>query len=160
MHVVFGAYDGPIDAKPDEKVIFIGDCVQYHGKIGDQLVQLHSKYEDRSRKDPYFAKHEDITLKMRKVTKKLKEHADDQVIRFDGCPVSVAEHVLFLVELGSTNNPYLNKETAWQYTRNYLMWKSATAAKRLRGQAYQKSGHCHRGDARPEVQRPDAPAAE
>jgi len=157
MHVVFGAYDGPIDAAPDEKVIFIGDCVSYTGQVGDQLVQLHSKYEDRSRKDPYFAKHEDITTKMRKVTKKLKDHANEQVIRFEGCPVSVSEQVLFLVELGATNNPYLNRETAFQFTRNYLAWKSATAAKRLMGEAYQKSGLCHRGSARPEVE-PVTPA--
>src|SRR5258708_7108619 len=26
LHVVFGAYRGPIDAKPGEKVVFIGDC--------------------------------------------------------------------------------------------------------------------------------------
>ena len=33
MHVVFGAYDGPIDAKPGEKVVFIGDCATWEGKI-------------------------------------------------------------------------------------------------------------------------------
>jgi uncharacterized protein (DUF362 family) len=152
MHVVFGAYDGPIDAKPGEKVVFIGDCVKWEGSINDQPVQIRSKYEDRSRKDPHHAKHEDIMLKMRKTTQKLKENAGKDFIRFEGCPVSVAEHVLFLVELGGTNSPYLNKDSAWQFTKHYLMWKSTSAVKRLMGEPYQKAGHCYRGQARPEVE--------
>src|SRR6185436_2565902 len=51
LHVVFGAYDGPIDAAPGEKVVFIGDCATWEGKIQDQPVQIRSKYQDRSRKD-------------------------------------------------------------------------------------------------------------
>src|SRR5690349_15933327 len=31
MHVVFGAYEGGIDAKPGERVIFIGDCTEWKG---------------------------------------------------------------------------------------------------------------------------------
>ncbi len=36
MHVVFGAYDGPIDAKPGEKVVFIGDCANVEGQARRQ----------------------------------------------------------------------------------------------------------------------------
>ena len=32
MHVVFGAYEGPIDAQAGEKVIMIGDCAQVAGQ--------------------------------------------------------------------------------------------------------------------------------
>ncbi|HEX2678953.1 MAG TPA: DUF362 domain-containing protein, partial [Polyangiales bacterium] len=35
MHVVFGNYQGGIDAKPGERVVFIGDCAEWKGKIGD-----------------------------------------------------------------------------------------------------------------------------
>src|SRR6185436_12384208 len=73
MHIVFGAYDGPIDAKPGEKVVFIGDCAKYHGKINDKPVQIRSKYVDRSKKDPHHAKHDDIFAKMFKVRKQVKE---------------------------------------------------------------------------------------
>jgi uncharacterized protein (DUF362 family) len=158
MHVVFGAYDGPIDAKPGEKVIFIGDCCRWEGQVGEKLVQIHSKYRDRSTKDPHHIQGEDISAKMSKTTKKLKENADSDVIRFEGCPVSVAEHVLFLVELGGTANPYMNKESMWQFGRHYLMWKGVTAAKRMVGESYQKPGPCHRGEARPEVEAPPTPA--
>src|SRR5262249_42282524 len=71
LHVVFGAYDGPIDAKPGEKVVFIGDCARWEGKVGDKFVKVESLYRDRSTKDPYGAKHDDIYAKMASVTAKL-----------------------------------------------------------------------------------------
>ena len=37
MHIVFGAYRGPIDAKPGEKVLFIGDCANWEGNLGDKM---------------------------------------------------------------------------------------------------------------------------
>jgi uncharacterized protein (DUF362 family) len=150
MHVVFGAYDGKIDAAPGEKVIFIGDCAEFKGEIAGELVQIRSKYQDRSRKDPHHAKHDDIYVKMAKVMKKIRS-TEGNVIRFEGCPVSVAEQVLFLVELGKLKSPYLDKESAVQFTKNYLAWRSVTAAKRLTGTPYQKAGPCVRGDARPEL---------
>jgi hypothetical protein len=101
---------------------------------------------------------EDISTKMRKTTKKLKDTAGDDYIRFEGCPVSVAEHVLFLVELGGTENPYKNKESAWQFARHYLTWKGVTAAKRMVGEPYQKGGPCRRGEAEPDVSVPPPPA--
>lgn len=160
MHVVFGAYDGKIDAAPGEKVIFIGDCATFDGKIGDKPIQIRSKYQDRSSRDPYHAKHEDIYVKMAKVMQKLSSAKDEQVIRFEGCPVSVAEQVLFLVQLGHLKNPYVSSENAVQFTKNYLAWRSATAAKRLTGKSYQKHGACSRGDAKPEVEAPVGPPAE
>jgi len=160
MHVVFGAYDGPIDAKPGEKVVFMGDCATYDGKVGERLVQIRSKYEDRSRKDPYEAKHDDIYVKMAKVMRKLKSADDSQVVRFEGCPVSVAEQVLALVNLGGLKNPYLSAENALQFTKNYLMWRSSSVAKRLTGVAYQRKGVSQRGEAMPEVEAPGREPAE
>ncbi|MBK7579011.1 MAG: DUF362 domain-containing protein [Myxococcales bacterium] len=151
MHVVFGAYDGPIDAKPGEKVVFIGDCATFDGKIGEQVVQIRSKYRDRSTKDPHTARHDDIYVKMAKVTRKLNAARDEQVIRFEGCPVSVAEQALALVRLGGLENPYLSPEHALQFTKNYLMWRSASMAKRLTGTPYQRPGVSPRGEAKPEL---------
>jgi uncharacterized protein (DUF362 family) len=151
LHVVFGAYDGQIDAKPGEKVVFIGDCARWEGHIGDKLVQIHSKYQNRSTKDPYVAKHDDIYVKMAKVMKKLRAAASSDVVRFEGCPVSVAEQVLALVHLGGLKNPYLSADNALQFTKNYLMWRSSAITQRLRGKPYQKQGPCPRGEARPDV---------
>ncbi|MFT3768793.1 MAG: DUF362 domain-containing protein [Minicystis sp.] len=151
MHVVFGAYEGPIDAKPGEKIIFIGDCAKWDGKVGDRLIKIESLYKNRGQKDPYQAKHDDIYAKMASVTAKMALHRNDPYIRLEGCPVSVAEQVLALVSLAGTNNPYLAPDQIVMFNKNYLAWRGATAVKRLGGTPYQVHGPCSRGEAAPEV---------
>jgi uncharacterized protein (DUF362 family) len=151
LHVVFGAYDGPIDAKPGEKVVFIGDCARWEGHLADRLVKIESLYRDRSSKDPYTAKHDDIYSKMASVTAKLALRRNDPYIRLEGCPVSVAEQVLALVSLGKLNNPYLSPDQIVMFNKGYIAWRGNTAVKRLSGTPYQIQGACSRGEARPEV---------
>ncbi|WP_437329265.1 DUF362 domain-containing protein [Sorangium sp. So ce381] len=162
MHVVFGAYDGPIDAKPGEKVIFIGDCATYKGKIGDQLVSIESLYRERSARDPYTAKHDDILAKMVKVTTKLAMARNETTLRLEGCPVSVAEQVLTLVTLGKTKNPYFAPDQLLDFNKAYVAWRGASLAKRLAGKPYQVHGACPRGEAAPELpsEPPSPPDAE
>jgi len=153
MHVVFGAYDGPIDAKPGEKVVFIGDCATWRGELNGKLVSVESLYRDRSEKDPHAAKHDDIYAKMVSVTRKLAATKNDPSLRLEGCPVSVAEQVLILVRLGNTKNPYLMPSEALRFNKSYLAWRGATLAKRLRGTPYQRNGSfCGRGRAAPELE--------
>jgi uncharacterized protein (DUF362 family) len=163
LHVVFGAYEGPIDAKPGEKVVFIGDCARWRGEIGGQLVNIESLYKDRTTKDPYHAKHDDIYAKMVTVAGKLARSKDDSYVRLEGCPVSVAEQVLALVSLGNTKNPYFSPVEVVKFNRGYLGWRGTTLAKRIAGQPYQVHGPCKRGEAAPDVTPPEAsatPAAE
>ena len=153
LHVVFGAYEGPIDAKPGERVVFIGDCSSWSGRLGGQgeLIQLKSSYKDRSTKDPHAATSEDIFAKMLKVTAKLRAAGDDEVLRFEGCPVSVAEQVLFLVQLSRLKNPYFDISQVFQFNKAYLQWRSNTAFRRAIGVPYQKKGPTYRGDAKPHL---------
>jgi uncharacterized protein (DUF362 family) len=153
LHVVFGAYEGPIDAKPGERVVFIGDCASWSGRLGGQgeLIQLKSVYKDRATRDPHQATSEDIFAKMLKVTAKLRAAGDDDVIRFEGCPVSVAEQVLMLVYLSGAKNPYFDPSMALQFTKGYLAWKSAVAWKRAKGHHYHKEGPTTRGEAKPDL---------
>jgi uncharacterized protein (DUF362 family) len=151
LHVVFGAYDGPIDARAGEKVVFIGDCASWRGSLGDRLVKIESLYKDRSRKDPYEAKHDDIYAKMATVTAKLALHRNEPFLRLEGCPVSVAEQVLTLVALAGTKNPYFDAEQMVRFNKGYLAWRGTQLAQRLRGTPYQIHGACSRGDAAPEV---------
>jgi uncharacterized protein (DUF362 family) len=155
MHVVFGAYEGRIDAKPGEKVIFIGDCATWTGDINGKLVSVESLYKDRSTKDPYTALHSDIYAKMVSVTSKLAKARGEDTLRLEGCPVSVAEQVLALVTLGGTKNPYFSPTEAIRFNKAYVEWRATMLAKRLGGTPYQVHGPCSRGDAAPEV---DAPA--
>ena len=158
MHVVFGAYEGRIDAKPGEKVVFIGDCATWKGKLHDKLVSVESIYKDRGTKDPHEAKHDDIFAKMVSVTAKLTSHRNDDWLRMEGCPVSVAEQVLALVHFGKTKNPYLSPEEAVKFNKAYLQWRGVTAAKRIQGTPYQVAGACARGEAAPEVEAPGSKA--
>jgi uncharacterized protein (DUF362 family) len=154
MHVVFGAYDGPIDAKPGEKVVFIGDCATWKGQIGERLVQIESKYKDRSTKDPHHAKHEDVYAKLASVRGKVRDAFASPFVRFEGCPVSVAEQVLMLVQLTKCKNPYLDPSEAVRFNRAYLGWRAVTALQRLTGKPYQRAatdGRDERGEAKPEV---------
>lgn len=150
-YIVFGAYDGPIEAKPGEKVVFVGDCAQWSGQLNRGPIDVTSLYRDRSLKDPYNAKHDDVYAKTLSVIKKLRETKSDEYVRFKGCPVSVAEQVLFLVELGGLQSPFTHPENAIGMTKHYLMWKSASAVKRLRGQSYQRRGLTVRGRAAPQL---------
>jgi uncharacterized protein (DUF362 family) len=152
LHVVFGAYRGQIDAKPGEKVVFIGDCANWEGKLGDQLVQIPSVYKPRSTKDPHHAKHDDIYAKMISVKRNIAKAKKQAHMRMLGCPVSVAEQVLAIVELGGTKNPYLDRNEAVGFNKAYLTWRLVTTVKRLFGQKYQVPGPAARGHAMPEMQ--------
>jgi uncharacterized protein (DUF362 family) len=160
LHIVFGSYRGPIPARPGEKVVFVGDCANWEGRLGQnaekeaghgRLVQIQSVYKDRSLKDPYTAKHEDIFAKMLKVAQKLRDSDGEQVVRFEGCPVSVAEQVLFLVYLGKLKNPYFDTSQIFQFNKAYLQWRSTVALHRAMGKPYQKKGPTDRGDAKPDL---------
>jgi uncharacterized protein (DUF362 family) len=154
IHVVFGAYEGPIDAKPGEKVVFMGDCATWKGQLGGQLVQIRSTYKDRSTKDPHHAKHEDVYAKLVSVSGKVKAARGATHVRFEGCPVSVAEQVLALVFLTRCKNPFLDPLEASRFNSAYLSWKAVMAYKRLMGQPYQRQGASPRGEARPEIATP------
>jgi uncharacterized protein (DUF362 family) len=164
MHVVFGAYRGPIDAKPGERVVFIGDCTEWRGELHGQLVSVDSLYKDRSQRDPYQAKHQDIFAKMLSVMAKVAKMGPDEPLRLTGCPVSVAEHVLTLQTLGKTKSPFFSPQDMVLFNKGYLGWRGAALLKRLSGQPYQIHGPSERGEAAPEVEQPQAevisPAAE
>jgi uncharacterized protein (DUF362 family) len=149
MHVVFGAYRGPIDAKPGEKVVFIGDCAEWQGQLDGELVQIGSTYVPREERDPRHARHDDIYAKILGVRRTLSRARKQPYVRLRGCPVSVAEQILTLVELGGTRNPYFDVREVLGFNRAYLGWRIASAFRRLFGQPYQKAGPCTRGQAAP-----------
>jgi uncharacterized protein (DUF362 family) len=151
LHIVFGSYKGPIDAAPGEKVIFIGDCAEWKGKIGNELVQIKNIYKPRETLDPHHAKADDIYAKMASVTTKMALSRNKQVVRLEGCPVSVAEQVLALVSISDVKNPYFDARQVVEFNKAYLTWRAATLAKRLRGVPYQKAGPTERGDGAPNI---------
>jgi hypothetical protein len=88
--------------------------------------------------------------------RKVMKARKDPHIRLEGCPVSVAEQVLAIVELGGTKNPYTSGEDVMQFNKAYLTWRLVTAVDRLFGKKYQVPGPCPRGHAMPELPLPPA----
>jgi uncharacterized protein (DUF362 family) len=154
MHIVFGDYRGGIDNKPGERVVFIGDCATWHGKLGDQVIDVANLYRNRSTLDPYTIQGEDIVAKQFKVRSILKQAEGKPYLRLTGCPVSVAEQVQVLVALGDLPDP----SRSWPGIKSYLSWKSRMLMKRMGGTKYQIHGPTERGEAAPDVT--PAPAAE
>ncbi|HEY5945977.1 MAG TPA: DUF362 domain-containing protein [Kofleriaceae bacterium] len=148
LHVVFGAYDGLIPAKPGEKVVFIGDCANWQGDINGTPIDIKNLYKERSSMDPHTASSEDIFVKLSKAGAKMR----GDVIRLEGCPVSVSEQVLALVAIGKLNNPFLDPSQATTFTRGYLGWKSRVILNKLQRKRYQKNGAFNeRGEAAPDL---------
>jgi hypothetical protein len=154
LHVVFGNYKTELDVKPGERVVFIGDCAEYHGKIGDQTVSIENLYKKRSTLDPYTAQSDDIFVKSFKIMNMLRKSKDQQHLRLTGCPVSVAEQVLTLVNLAGTSDP----TREFSGVASYAKWKAVMAGKALMGHKYQVHGAARRGEAAPEGMVPVANA--
>jgi uncharacterized protein (DUF362 family) len=154
LHVVFGAYDGEIDAEPGEKIVFLGDCARFHGAVAGKPVHVESVYVDRSQKSPHEAKGIDVFAKIASVSKKLKETKNDQVIRIAGCPVSVTEQVLLLAKLEGIRNPIFDPRESARFVSCYLSWKTRMAIQRILGVPYQTPGATERGASRPEQNLP------
>jgi uncharacterized protein (DUF362 family) len=151
IHLVFGKYEGALDVGYGEKVIFVGDCVEWDGKINGELVQIRSKYVERDQLDPHDAKHKDVYARMLRMAHKLREAKTRPYIRLEGCPVSVGELILLLAELGGINNPYFDRRSVIGFNRAYLAWRATDTWKRLMGAQYQVPGPSERGAARPVV---------
>jgi uncharacterized protein (DUF362 family) len=147
LHVVFGRYEGGIDAKPGERVVFIGDCAEWKGRIGNDLIEIDNLYRHRDTIDPHHVVGEDIADKMRKMRKVLHESAGKQTMRLTGCPVSVAEQLWALIAVSGSNDP----ARSWTGLKSYLAWKSTMAIKKLGGHKYQVHGPTERGEAAPSL---------
>ncbi len=149
LHVVFGKYRGEIDAGPGEKVIFIGDCADWKGQLHGKPIEIKNVYKDRSTLDPHNAQAQDIFAKLASAKGKL---AGD-VVRLEGCPVSVAEQVLALVDAApGVKNPYMDRANMVTFARAYLGWKGRVAINKLQRKRYQTNGtFLERGQAAPEI---------
>jgi uncharacterized protein (DUF362 family) len=149
-HIVFGAYKGPIDAKPGEKIVFLGDCASYEGSVAGKPVSVESLYLDRSKKSPHEAVGTDIFAKMAGVELEMFRRRRDDVVRIAGCPVSVAEQVLLLVKLGRLKNPYFDPTQVAPFLSSYFSWRTHNLLQSALGWKYQLPGGTERGKARPE----------
>lgn len=131
MHVVFGAYSGELPAPPGEPVLFMGDCARWQGRLQGRKVDIPSLYRQRHTKHPSTAASADVVGKMVGVMRNLLRHRGRTVIRVAGCPVSVAENVLYLSWLGRTMNPYFHRKIVFDFSYYWLLSGLARRARSL-----------------------------
>lgn len=124
LHVAFGDLRGrSIEAKPGERVLFMGDCACFDGQIGGRPVHISRTYVPRADHDPHHAKSGDLLAKIVNFIRLRFRHRDKQVIRVPGCPVSVAENILWITSLGRTQNPYLDGQVFVRFAYNYVRFR-------------------------------------
>jgi uncharacterized protein (DUF362 family) len=133
LHVVIGAYEGAINPPENERVLFVGDCAVWKGNISGKEVDIPYLYKQRDTLNPYEAASGDVLVKMAQVIKNLFRHRGSQVMRVEGCPVSVAENVLYASWLGRVANPYLQRETLFQFLYYWIISKIGRLFRRMRG---------------------------
>jgi hypothetical protein len=157
MHVVFGNYQGEIDHRPGEQVVFIGDCAQWHGRLGEETVSVESLYRHRSTLDPYTIEGEDALKKITKTGAILRKARGKSHLRLAGCPVSVAEQVMVVGALAKARGSGGDLGAA----AAFLQWRAVMGLKKLAGHKYQVRGPAERGEAAPrDMVPPREPSAE
>lgn len=130
MQLVIGDYDGGLDASWG-RPIFVGDCTRWRGVLEGQTVRIESEYIERAERDPYHARSADVLRRAIGVFWNLIRHRRKPYLRVRGCPVSVAELVLYSSLLGRTRNPYLVPEISIRFVYYYLASKSSVIWRRL-----------------------------
>jgi len=119
MHIVIGSYDGKIDAGKGEPVLFVGDCTEFDGEIRGKHVVIEKTYRDTAEVDPNKAVGQDLPATMLKFLK-TRMSAKDGVLRVSGCPVSIAELILLVWNLGGGKNPYFAPSVSIPFVPSYF----------------------------------------
>ena len=97
----------------------------FEGEIGGKPVKIDSIYTPRDSQDPRHAKSGDLVAKIFKFLLLWIKHRGKQVVRVPGCPVSVAENVLFISGMGKTKMPYLDRHIFVNFAYHYVIFNVA-----------------------------------
>ncbi len=132
QHYVIGAYEGEIHPKPGERVFFMGDCAVWKGNLNGNPVDIPFLYTQREHRNPYKASSGDVVAKAIGVLTNLIRHRSQTAIRIKGCPVSVAENVLYAAWLGKTTNPYTHPKIIRDFTYYWFVSNIAKTLNRIK----------------------------
>jgi len=138
VHFVFGAYDGDIDLKKGERVVFCGDCATWKGDLCGNEVEIPNVYVDRKHKDPHHVKAKGLITRMVLFFLRIIFNWRSPHLVTRGCPVSVAENVLTLWKPGGLKNPYFDVRIVWPFFTAYVASKIANTWRILFGRRPEK----------------------
>ena len=119
--------------------MFIGDCADWKGELHGKPVEIENLYKDRAHAgSAHRARASDI---FEKLATRASGKLGGDVIRLEGCPVSVAEQVLALVTIGRLKNPYYDPKNMVTFGARVLRLEGARRAQSLAAQALPAERH-------------------
>jgi hypothetical protein len=101
---VVGRLDEPLDLEEEEKVLFVGDCASWQGRINGKDVKIGSSYKSPSEVDERKTKSNDLYLRTWKTLWSCFRQRNSRYIHAKGCPVSVGDHIHYLSATAKINN--------------------------------------------------------
>ena len=119
IHYVVGKISGPLDLKKDEKMIFMGDCTSWEGKIDDEYVKIQSSYKNPQEVDENKTKSNDMLLKTIKTLWACFKSRKKRYMHLKGCTVSVGDHVHCISFLGKSGNPNFDSRIVIPFCVDY-----------------------------------------
>jgi uncharacterized protein (DUF362 family) len=102
---IIGAYQGEIKPQPGEKIVVLGDCTCWSGKIDGTQMDIPSVYQPHSQRDPHQARAKDVLRKSVDIMATISRQRKQSVIVVRGCPVPVLEVTNIFALLGGIANP-------------------------------------------------------
>jgi hypothetical protein len=104
VRYVAGKLDEPLDLEEDEKVLFVGDCASWQGRINGEDVKIESSYRSPSEVDERKTRSNDLHLKTLKTLWSCFRQRNSRYVHAKGCPVSVGDHIHYLSAIAKIEN--------------------------------------------------------
>ncbi len=121
VRYVVGKIDQPFELDEDEKVIFVGDCTRWAGRMNGQQVRIESSYKTPQEVDEGKTKSNDMLLKTWKTLWSCFRQKNSRYIHARGCPVSVGDHIHYFSAIGKIKN--VNFDPRMVLPLNVAYWK-------------------------------------
>ncbi len=121
VRYVVGKIDQPFELDEDEKVIFVGDCTRWEGRMNGQQVRIESSYKTPQEVDEGKTKSNDMLLKTWKTLWSCFRQKNSRYIHARGCPVSVGDHIHYFSAIGKIKN--VNFDPRMVLPLNVAYWK-------------------------------------
>ena len=131
VHYVVGRVEGPLDVKEDERVLFVGDCTSWEGKINGEKVVIESSYKPPADVDERKTKSNDMVAKTMKTLWHCFNNRNKKYMHAKGCTVSVGDHVHYLSAIGKIPNVNFDPSMAVGLNGAYWNMRAHRAVNRL-----------------------------
>jgi len=123
IRYVVGQIDGDLELKDNERVLFVGDCMSFKGKINGSVTEISSTYKTTDQVDVYHTKSNDMLKRTFLAIKNVVKNKRKKYIRAQGCPVSVGDHIHYLSGLGGIRNMNLHPKLVTGVNLAYMQMR-------------------------------------